>query len=138
MPTDVRTPRTPPLPVASSSSLAEREEQSPWREVKDPQGSALTYWWNEETNETTALGAPRPSHWVEVSDPNGSGLTYWWDKESNVTTALGSPRPHGSVVPGQQQMLQPRPVSFGSAMKQMVALGFGVSMAMIMVRALIG
>jgi len=31
----------------------------PWQAVTDKQ-SGLVYWWNTETNETTALGAPKP------------------------------------------------------------------------------
>lgn len=32
----------------------------PWTEVKD-EASGLTYWWNQQTNETTHLGAPKPT-----------------------------------------------------------------------------
>ena len=36
----------------------------PWQEVKDPSGSAQTYWWNTQTNEVTPLGAAKPGHSV--------------------------------------------------------------------------
>jgi len=29
---------------------------NPWKEVIDPNGSGLVYYWNPQTNETTALG----------------------------------------------------------------------------------
>lgn len=32
----------------------------PWTEVKDPKSGQI-YYWNQSTNETTALGAPKPS-----------------------------------------------------------------------------
>lgn len=34
--------------------------QDPWTEVRDP-ASGQIYYWNKATNETTALGAPKPS-----------------------------------------------------------------------------
>eukprot|EP00603_Paraphysomonas_imperforata_P009226 CAMPEP_0114422854 /NCGR_PEP_ID=MMETSP0103-20121206/5835_1 /TAXON_ID=37642 ORGANISM="Paraphysomonas imperforata, Strain PA2" /NCGR_SAMPLE_ID=MMETSP0103 /ASSEMBLY_ACC=CAM_ASM_000201 /LENGTH=128 /DNA_ID=CAMNT_0001591473 /DNA_START=275 /DNA_END=661 /DNA_ORIENTATION=- len=115
--------------------------ESPWVEEKDPKGSEMTYWWNKETNETTSLGAPKPGHWVEVRDPAGSQLTYWWDKDSNATTALGSPRPHHmmpAVTPATGPLRDAQPTSFGGAMVQMMAVGFGMSLAMIGIRAVIG
>ena len=36
-----------------------KEPADPWQEVKDPSGQS--YWWNSQTNETTALGAPKPT-----------------------------------------------------------------------------
>jgi hypothetical protein len=32
----------------------------PWTEVKD-EASGMTYWWNQKTDETTHLGAPKPT-----------------------------------------------------------------------------
>jgi len=76
-----------------------------WIEVKDPQGSQLTYWWNTETHETTALGSPRPYHWVAVRDPSvppsAPAMIYWWNPETNETTALGSPRPPLFAMPNR-------------------------------------
>ena len=73
-----------------------------------------------------------------IRDPAGSELTYWWDKESNATTALGSPRPHHSDNVTQQQVAGPRPLTFGGAMVQMMGVGFGMSLAMIAIRSIIG
>ncbi len=45
-----------------------------WVEVRDPNGGSLTYWWSPETNQTTSLGAARPSYLslqVESSDALG-------------------------------------------------------------------
>lgn len=50
---------------------------NPWTRVQDPKGSGEAYWWNQRTNETTALGAPRPSVWLKQMDPDGSGQSYW-------------------------------------------------------------
>jgi hypothetical protein len=42
-------PRSAPLAMAD-----------PWTEVKD-ESSGMTYWWNQKTDETTHLGAPKPT-----------------------------------------------------------------------------
>ena len=44
--------REPPGPMTTSD---------PWVAVKDPNGSGQIYFWNQHTDETTALGAARPS-----------------------------------------------------------------------------
>jgi hypothetical protein len=36
------------------------KDEDPWQPVTDA-SSGQTYWWNTQTNETTALGAPKPS-----------------------------------------------------------------------------
>jgi hypothetical protein len=113
--------------------------QSPWKEEKDPNGSNLTYWWNPETNETTALGAVKPQYWVQVKDPAGSDSVYWWNVDTNETTALGSPNPnlvHNLSMINQSS--QQQPVSFGKHMVNMAALGFGMSFAIIAVRSVLG
>jgi hypothetical protein len=46
-----------PAPPAPSSSNSIQEA---WVEVKDPQSGQI-YYWNKLTNETTHLGAPRPT-----------------------------------------------------------------------------
>merc|ERR1712146_745588 len=38
-------------------------EPYPWTEVKDPAG--WTYWWCEETDEVTEVGAVRPREWTK-------------------------------------------------------------------------
>ena len=43
--------RAPPPPAAAPGD--------PWVQVKDD-ASGQAYWWNQETNETTALGEPKP------------------------------------------------------------------------------
>jgi hypothetical protein len=121
---------------------------SPWVQQRDPAGSALTYYWNKDTDETTSLGASKPLHWVEVEDPAGSELTYWWNPETNSTTALGVPRPPSSLALYQQQQLQVlqqqqsaamgQPRSFGQTMKLYLGLGFGMSLAFALVGRLFG
>ena len=45
------------LQDGNSNAVAERKD--PWVEVRD-KASGGAYWWNQATNETTAVGAPRP------------------------------------------------------------------------------
>lgn len=125
--------------------------KSPWVAVQDPKGSPLSYYWNKDTNETTALGAPKPQFWAEVKDPNGSELTYWWNPDTDETTALGAPKPMSTAAMQQyqQQQLQipynnqyqqqfqsPPPQTFGSTIKTYFALGLGMSLAIAAVQAL--
>ena len=44
----------PPPPV-----VEETTPEDVWVEVKD-EGTGKSYWWNQESNETTALDAPKP------------------------------------------------------------------------------
>jgi hypothetical protein len=114
--------------------------KSPWQEVKDPKGTALTYYWNPQSNQTTALGAPRPQYWVEVEDPKGSHLTYW-NPETNQTTALGVPMPSELSIPYQPlppPFAVPPTRTLGGAMKLYFGLGVGMTLGMIAIRALLG
>lgn len=124
-----------------------KSSQNPWVAVQDPKGSSLVYYWNKETNETTALGAPKPPHWVSVKDPNGSALVYWWNPDTDETTALGAPKPTMAiqlqvqpqqlqVPPAQQVYTEPPRETLGSAMKSYFALGVGMTLAFAMVRAI--
>ncbi len=138
--------------VKSSSSLVDLNPKpatlstikNPWVEQKDPNGSALTYFWNTETNETTPLGSTKPRNWIEVKDPNGSELTYWWDPEAHETTALGAPKPNYLAVLSNGGQLQ-RPFDFqnnppqtlGSSMKSMFWWGVGMSFAFAAVNAVL-
>ena len=45
-----------------------------WVEVQDPGGSHLTYWWNEHTNQVTALGEPKPTAVGAVQQEQAPGL----------------------------------------------------------------
>lgn len=47
----------PPAPTTAPGAA----EKEVWQEVKDPNGSGQTYFWNPESNQTTALGAPKPN-----------------------------------------------------------------------------
>ncbi len=121
---------------------------SPWIQKPDPKGSQMTYFWNTETNETTALGSPKPNHWVEVQDPAGSELTYWWNVDNNRTTALGVPRPDiydptGLAVYNQQARTpfgyaHEQPQTLGQSMKMYFGLGVGMTVAFGLVRAILG
>lgn len=46
--------------AASGSAAPPPPAADPWQEVKDPNGSNQTYWWNPQTNEVTPLGAAKP------------------------------------------------------------------------------
>mmetsp|Transcript_5677 Transcript_5677/g.8608 ORF Transcript_5677/g.8608 Transcript_5677/m.8608 type:complete len:163 (+) Transcript_5677:78-566(+) len=138
MPTRALSSTNKPMVFVKESAISPTE--NPWKEVHDPKGSGLSYWWNPETNETTALGEPKPDHWLEVRDPDGSDLTYWWNPETNQTTSLGQSKPMSFEVnhrnPFQPNVQQPR--SFGGHMMQMMGLGFGISLGMILIRSIIG
>ena len=126
---------------SSKNTISLAAVQNPWVEQKDPNGSALTYFWNPETNETTPLGSAKPRHWIEVKDPNGSGLTYWWDRETKVTTALGAPKPHFLAEHSPTPVVTPfdinqPPQTLGSAMKSSFMWGAGISLAFAAIGAL--
>lgn len=133
--------------LVAPEELRNTNSKNPWVAVKDPKAqTALVYYWNQQTGETTALGAPKPRHWVEVKDPNGSALTYFWDPETNEVTALGAPKP-GSIQAGSnvhQSVVFPRfqqqqvPTTFGGTMKLYFGLGVGMSIGMMLVRAILG
>ena len=55
--TGIVTRDAPPGPMNTSD---------PWVAVKDPNGSGQIYYWNKNTDETTALGATRPT---ELTQP---------------------------------------------------------------------
>lgn len=50
--------RRPPRPRPAGDALA---TQSVWREVDAEDGTGRTYFWNQRSGETTAVGAPRPT-----------------------------------------------------------------------------
>mmetsp|Transcript_85967 Transcript_85967/g.135736 ORF Transcript_85967/g.135736 Transcript_85967/m.135736 type:complete len:213 (-) Transcript_85967:351-989(-) len=47
-------------PPPPSSAAPPAAAPDPWTEVVDP-SSGQKYWWNKTTNETTAVGAPKPT-----------------------------------------------------------------------------
>mmetsp|Transcript_35812 Transcript_35812/g.43243 ORF Transcript_35812/g.43243 Transcript_35812/m.43243 type:complete len:137 (+) Transcript_35812:165-575(+) len=53
-------------PTAADKAVAAPKEE--WTAVTDPQ-SGLVYYWNEKTNETTALGEPKPGPEGRVGVP---------------------------------------------------------------------
>jgi len=56
-------PQQPPPPVSP---------EDPWVQAKDD-ASGQFYWWNQQTNETTAVGAPKPGVGTSVEQPPASG-----------------------------------------------------------------
>lgn len=81
--------------------------EDPWEEVKD-ETTGQTYWWNVHTNETTALGAPKPMG----------------------TTSL-APSQHAGAPPPVGQPPQQRSVmgAFGSMVAEGMAFGTGSAIA---------
>ena len=57
----------PPPPAAPPKAPVPAD---PWQEVKDP-ATGQVYWWNTQTNETTAVGAPKPTGPTAVGAPQG-------------------------------------------------------------------
>ena len=62
-----RTARAPPPPAGT--------EVDPWVEVQD-KASGRTYWWNQDTDQVTALGEPKPTAGAPAvpEQSQGSGL----------------------------------------------------------------
>ncbi|GBG31347.1 Hypothetical Protein FCC1311_075712 [Hondaea fermentalgiana] len=52
------------LATTSSAPPPATAEEDPWQPVTDKQ-TGLVYWWNTETNETTAVGVPKPGSEAE-------------------------------------------------------------------------
>ena len=70
-----------------------------WTAVQDKETGGV-YYWNRSTNETTAVGAPKPGTrdtasrqaWIPVQDKATGGI-YHWNPSTNETTAVGAPNP---------------------------------------------
>lgn len=108
----------------------------PWTEARDAQGQS--YWWNKQTNETTAIGVPKPAwpdSWEEVKD--ASGQSYWWNKQTNQTTAVGAPKP-SSLAAAPSQDVAPARGGLGAALADGLASGIGFSLAGRMMDGLLG
>ncbi|CAE8666568.1 unnamed protein product, partial [Polarella glacialis] len=105
--------------------------------VKDASGQA--YWWNKQSNETTALGAPKPGpdRWQEVKDPS-SGQAYWWNKETNQTTAIGAAKPSSLAPAAQAAAPATTGGGLGSALADGMAWGVGTSIAGRMMDGIMG
>eukprot|EP00397_Hematodinium_sp_SG-2012_P041853 GEMP01046183.1.p2 GENE.GEMP01046183.1~~GEMP01046183.1.p2 ORF type:complete len:164 (+),score=49.21 GEMP01046183.1:71-562(+) len=54
--------------AAATSSTAVAKTADPWVEVTDEQ-TKQPYWWNKETNETTAVGVPKPAGLTAAPPP---------------------------------------------------------------------
>lgn len=133
-----RVPNAPRPPVAAPGASAAKAglerapaplpaPKDPWSEVKDA-SSGQVYWWNKDTNETTALGAPKPGPdpWQEVRD--ASGQVYYWNKQTNETTAIGAPRPTAAAAAAQPQGGMTGG-GLGGALADGMAWGVGTSIA---------
>lgn len=94
--------QAPPPPAASD----------PWEEVRD-ETTGQSYWWNVQTNETTALGAqkPDPSHPPPGAPPPAHGA-------GADPNALARPRSGGGMLGG-----------FGAMVAEGMAFGTGSAIA---------
>ena len=81
--------------------------EDPWEEVKD-ETTGQTYWWNVQTNETTALGAPKPMGTTSLAP----------------SQQQGAPPPVGQP-PQQRSMMG----AFGSMVAEGMAFGTGSAIA---------
>eukprot|EP00471_Norrisiella_sphaerica_P013099 CAMPEP_0184497272 /NCGR_PEP_ID=MMETSP0113_2-20130426/36089_1 /TAXON_ID=91329 /ORGANISM="Norrisiella sphaerica, Strain BC52" /LENGTH=163 /DNA_ID=CAMNT_0026884295 /DNA_START=12 /DNA_END=500 /DNA_ORIENTATION=+ len=90
------------IPPPKGRAVTRVETRKPvvgaWTEVTDPKTGG-SYWWNEDTDEVTEVGAPRPQTyslsqdpWIEVRDEQ-SGQIYYWNQITDETTAIGEPKP---------------------------------------------
>jgi len=105
----------------SSRQEGRRPVESLWTEVKD-ENSGLTYWWNEETDETTEVGAAKPmtysisqDPWIEVKDPQTDQI-YYWNQITDETTAIGEPKPDPTY--GRQHVDMGHNQSMADGLKQ--------------------
>ena len=80
--------------------------EDPWEEVRD-ESTGQTYWWNVQTNETTALGAPKP----QPGAPPPAGV-------HQGSNAVARPGGGGSLLGG-----------FGSMVAEGMAFGTGSAIA---------
>lgn len=89
----------------------------PWEEVRD-ETTGATYWWNTQTNETTALGAPKPRLLgTSAGDANAA---------SGAPPPVGQPMGSNAVArPGGGSMLG----GFGSMVAEGMAFGTGSALA---------
>jgi hypothetical protein len=106
---------------------------------------------DDDTDASLFTGALRPEHWIQVIDPSGSSRYYWWNTDTNETTALDAPQPSTSHLvvkaeptsslstPFQHTRLhvQSNP-SFSRSMITYAALGAGMTLGMVAVRAIFG
>ncbi|GBF95568.1 hypothetical protein Rsub_08549 [Raphidocelis subcapitata] len=119
--------RGAPAPVAVEVPLPPANA-GPWKRVKDA-ASGQHYYWNQRTDATTPLGAPRPDAWVGVRTQEG-GL-YFHNRDDGSTTAVGEPLPGPE---GRLATQRPQPVAPGGRSAAFnlvgyplaVGLGFGV------------
>jgi len=107
---------------------------------------------NDDNDASLFTGALRPEHWIQVIDPSGSSRYYWWNTDTNETTALDAPQPSTTShlvvkaeptsslsTPFQHTRLhvQSSP-SFSRSMITYAALGAGMTLGMVAVRAIFG
>lgn len=124
-------------PVAAASNVPAPTPDD-WQEVPDT-ASGKSCWWNKKTNETTAVGAPKPGPgpWEQVQD--SSGQSYWWNKQTNQTTALGAPKP--SALQPPPEAAAPAMAGGGGlrgALMDGLAWGVGTSVASRMMDGILG
>lgn len=89
--------RNAPLSVGRKSSRSKRprppapkeaskEDFDPWMEVRD-EATGQTYWWNPDTDETTALGEPKPGSSVAPSPSSAPPPTQ--QQQGGMMSGLG-------------------------------------------------
>jgi hypothetical protein len=71
-------------PPAQTTAIAVHEA---WEEVKDTSGQI--YWWNTQTNETTQLGAPKPTGPTALGPSQTSQLAEAPQQSGGMMSGLG-------------------------------------------------
>jgi hypothetical protein len=109
-----------------------------WVSVDD-KATGGKYWWNPDTNETTVVNAPKPPHMVAVRSDTSMPAV------SSMHTSITDPRQSYAVAP--QKMVPPFPPpsahhypqpTFKQTIISYTMWGFGLTTAMIAVRAVLG
>ena len=104
--------------IVETSNIGEAQT---WTQVKCEESNRY-YWWCEETDEVTSVGAARPRAWREIKTDEGS---YFWCEETDETTPIGAVRPRYNdslPVVGKDSS------SVGGGIGSMVVAGAGIGL----------
>lgn len=119
----------------SENAIQKIGKENPWKPVRTQKGEL--YYHNQLTDETTAIGEKQPIPWIKVNTNEGH---YWWRTDTNQTTALGATQPPRHDIQHwtkSQQQISYQPQTFGKSMISYATLGFGMSMGIMLVSALL-
>jgi hypothetical protein len=110
-----------PKRVSKAGGSSITKNIDPWVAVQDPAGTGQIYWWNQNTDETTPLNAPKP----------GSGPP----PPSSSSVSIPAP---GNITNANPMMAQPAQPGLMGVMAQGFAFGTGSAVAHSMVGSMFG